>query len=70
MAMRRFDYRDGGLGLLWLEKCGAATNKQQSIGGTILGIHRHPLDWEHSTLDTPRVSDWSHIASIGQFGIS
>jgi len=35
-AMRRYDYRDGGLGLPWPEKCGAATNKQQSIGKGII----------------------------------
>jgi hypothetical protein len=26
-AMRRFDLRDGNLGLTWLEKCGVAANR-------------------------------------------
>jgi hypothetical protein len=37
-AMRQFDYRDGGLGRLWLEKFRMDANKQLSAGkGTILG---------------------------------
>jgi len=31
-AMRRFDCRDGGLGLPWPEKCVAATNRQAGVG--------------------------------------
>ena len=27
-----FDYRDGGLRLLWLEKCGTDANQQPSVG--------------------------------------
>jgi hypothetical protein len=37
-AMQCFDYRDGGLGRLWLEKFGADVNKQLSVGkGTCFG---------------------------------
>ena len=41
--MRRFDYRDGDLGLTWPEKCGAAANRQPSVGkgttnDTVFGV--------------------------------
>ena len=49
-VMRRFDYRDGGLGGLWLEKLGAGANKQQIVGkGMILWTKR-----ENSATEEPK----------------
>ncbi len=46
-AMRRFDYRDGGLGRLWLEKHRADANRQPSVRkGTLPETGREKLDME------------------------
>ena len=42
-AMGRFDSRDGGLGLTWLEKCEGRPNKQLSVGGRIFDSTRAVL---------------------------